>query len=66
MNCVRCGRPMDKAAAWVGDMPIGPKCFTKMFAKKARKVSVEVVVCEQPDLFAQPDLHPVESSDEPG
>jgi hypothetical protein len=54
MKCVRCGKEMDKAAAWVGAYPIGPKCLEKMDGKRLA-VHVKVVKSEQPDLFGEQD-----------
>ena len=54
MKCVRCGKEMDKAAAWVGAYPIGPKCLEKMDGKRLA-VHVKVVKNEQPDLFGESD-----------
>ena len=55
MKCVMCDREMDKAAAWVGGLPIGPKCLQKM-GDKPTKVRAnqqhKVVRNDQPDLFA--------------
>jgi len=45
---------MDKAAAWVGAYPIGPKCLEKMDGKRLA-VHVKVVKSEQPDLFGDQD-----------
>ena len=42
MKCVMCDREMDKAAAWVGGLPIGPKCLQKM-GDKPTKVKGNVV-----------------------
>jgi hypothetical protein len=36
MKCARCGKPLDKAAAFVGGNPIGPKCWDKMRDKPTR------------------------------
>ncbi len=52
MKCVRCGKEMDKAAAWVGAYPIGPKCLEKMDGKRLA-VHMKVVKNEQPDLFGE-------------
>jgi hypothetical protein len=43
---------MDKAAAWVGAYPIGPKCLEKMDGKRLA-VHMKVVKNEQPDLFGE-------------
>jgi hypothetical protein len=43
---------MDKAAAWVGAYPIGPKCLEKMHGKRLA-VHSKVVKSEQPDLFGE-------------
>lgn len=45
-----CDREMDKAAAWVGGLPIGPKCLQKM-GDKPTKVKGHVVRNDQPELF---------------
>jgi hypothetical protein len=45
-----CDREMDKAAAWVGGLPIGPKCLQKM-GDKPTKVRGQVVRNDQPELF---------------
>jgi hypothetical protein len=45
-----CDREMDKAAAWVGGLPIGPKCWQKM-GDKPLNVRGHVVRNEQPELF---------------
>ena len=50
MKCVMCDREMDKAAAWVGGLPIGPKCLQKM-GDKPTKVKGHVVRNDQPELF---------------
>jgi NTP pyrophosphatase (non-canonical NTP hydrolase) len=47
---------MDKAAAWVGAYPIGPKCLEKMDGKRLA-VHVKVVKSEQPDLFGVPMIN---------
>lgn len=52
MKCARCNRDMDKAAAWVGAYPIGPKCFERMEGKRLA-VHSKVVKIEQHDLFNQ-------------
>jgi len=52
MKCVKCGREMDKAAAWMGAYPIGPKCLEKMDGKRLA-VHMKVVKNEQPDLFGE-------------
>lgn len=52
MKCVRCGKEMDKAAAWVGAYPIGPKCLEKIDGKRMPAHS-KVVKNEQPDLFGE-------------
>lgn len=36
MKCARCGKPLDKAAAFVGGNPLGPKCWDKMRDKLTR------------------------------
>lgn len=36
MKCMYCDKPMNKAALWVGKMPIGPKCAKKLQEKKAK------------------------------
>jgi hypothetical protein len=43
---------MDKAAAWVGAYPIGPKCLEKMDGKRLT-VHSKVVKNDQPDLFGE-------------
>ena len=56
MKCVMCDREMDKAAAWVGGLPIGPKCLQKMGDKPTKvraNKQAKVVRNEQPDLFAE-------------
>ena len=57
---------MDKAAAWVGAYPIGPKCLKKMDGKRLA-VHVKVVKSEQPDLFGEQDAenHPRPQTDRP-
>lgn len=50
MKCVMCSRSMDKAAAWVGAFPIGPKCLQKMGGRSLSD-SVKVVRNDQRDLF---------------
>lgn len=50
MKCAMCNREMDKAAAWVGGLPIGPKCWQKM-CDKPTIVHVHVVRNDQPELF---------------
>ncbi len=52
MKCIRCGKEMDKAAAWVGAYPIGPKCLEKMHGKRLA-VHSKVVKSDQPDLFGE-------------
>jgi ribosomal protein L35AE/L33A len=52
MRCVRCGKEMDKAAAWIGSYPIGPKCLEKMHGKRL-VVHSKFVKNEQPDLFGE-------------
>lgn len=47
---------MDKAAAWVGAYPIGPKCLEKMDGKRLA-VHVKVIKSEQPDLFGEPMIN---------
>lgn len=46
---------MDKAAAWVGGYPIGPKCWEKMGDKPAKVPSIylqrRATDDDQPDLF---------------
>jgi len=65
MKCVRCGKEMDKAAAWVGAYPIGPKCLEKMDGKRLA-VHSKVVKSEQPDLFGEQDEnHPRPKTDRP-
>lgn len=51
MRCARCGREMDKAAAFVGGHPIGPKCWEKMSDKPLKFKRVEVVKSDQMELF---------------
>lgn len=51
MKCARCGREMDKAAAFVGGHPIGPKCWEKMGDKPLKFKRVEVVKSDQMELF---------------
>lgn len=51
MKCARCGREMDKAAAFVGGYPIGPKCWEKMGDKPLKFKRVEVVKSDQMELF---------------
>lgn len=56
MKCVMCDREMDKAAAWVGGLPIGPKCLQKMGDKPTKvraNKQAKVVRNEQSDLFAE-------------
>lgn len=36
LKCARCNRSMDSAAAWVGGLPIGPKCWEKMGDKPVK------------------------------
>lgn len=47
---------MDKAAAWVGGYPIGPKCWEKMGDKPANVPSIylqrRATDDDQPDLFS--------------
>ena len=50
MKCAMCDREMDKAAAWVGGLPIGPKCWQKM-GDKPTTVRGQVVRNDQPELF---------------
>ena len=50
MKCAMCNREMDKAAAWVGGLPIGPKCWQKM-GDKPITVRGHVVRNDQPELF---------------
>jgi hypothetical protein len=66
MKCVRCGKEMDKAAAWVGAYPIGPKCLEKMDGKRLN-VHSKVVKSDQPDLFGEQDAenHPRPQTDRP-
>ena len=55
MKCVMCDREMDKAAAWVGGLPVGPKCLQKMGDKPTpvrANQQHKVVRNDQPDLFA--------------
>lgn len=52
MKCVKCGREMDKAAAWIGAYPVGPKCLEKMDGKRLN-VHSKVVKSDQPDLFEE-------------
>lgn len=51
MKCARCGRDMDKAAAFVGGNPIGPKCWEKMGDKSLKFKRIEVVKSDQMELF---------------
>lgn len=44
---------MDKAHAFVGGYPIGPKCYVKKFGKPARIQKTVVTINNQPDLFDQ-------------
>ena len=53
MKCVRCGKPMDKAAAWIGAHPIGPKCLEKMDGKRLA-VHSKATKTAQNDLFGVP------------
>ena len=56
MKCVMCDREMDKAAAWIGGLPVGPKCWQKMGDKPMpvrANQQAKVVRNEQPDLFAE-------------
>ena len=57
MKCARCGRGMDRAAAFVGGLPIGPKFWKKMGHIASTKRHVRVVVTEenQLDLFGGED-----------
>lgn len=50
MRCAMCGREMDKAEAWVGGLPIGPKCWQKM-GDKPTIVRSHVVRNDQQELF---------------
>lgn len=50
MRCAMCGREMYKAAAWVGGLPIGPKCWQNM-GDKPMPVRSHVVRNDQPELF---------------
>lgn len=58
MKCARCGREMDKAAAFVGGHPIGPTCWRKMGDKpskvklpKVYRVVQNLLDHDQKDLF---------------
>ena len=53
MKCDRCGREMDKAAAWVGGNPIGPKCWEKMGDKPVKFRIVPVEKSDQLDLWGE-------------
>lgn len=58
MKCARCNREMDKAAAWVGGHPVGPKCWEKMGNKPSKVPRVytqHVKHTDQPDLFGEDD-----------
>ena len=53
MKCARCGKSMDKAAAFIGSNPIGPKCLEKL-GDKPLKISFNKSKHddnETPDLF---------------
>ena len=55
MRCARCRRKMDSAAAWIGGLPVGPKCWQKMVDKPTpvrANQQAKVVRNEQPDLFS--------------
>lgn len=64
MKCVRCNRDMDKAAAWVGGYPIGPKCWEKMGDKPAKVPSIYLQLRATDD--DQPDLFGVDPGDDTG
>ena len=51
MKCYACNRPLNKSAATIGKLSVGPKCLKKMFGavKKSRKE--KAIRREQPELF---------------
>lgn len=53
MKCARCGREMDRAAAYVGGNPIGPKCWEKMGHKTAKvpRLYLPLLRLADPDQF---------------
>lgn len=53
MKCARCGREMEKAAAYVGGNPIGPKCWEKMGDKPAKvpRLYLPLLLLADPDQF---------------
>jgi len=53
VKCVRCNRPLDKAAGLAAGLPVGPVCWKKMFGSESKPVkSVAVAGDEnQLDLF---------------
>lgn len=53
MKCARCGREMEKAAAWVGGHPFGPKCWEKMGDKPLKFRLVTVEKSDQLDLWGE-------------
>lgn len=67
MKCARCGREMDRAAAYVGGNPIGPKCWEKIGDKPAKVPRLYLPLYRltdqnQFDLF---DDEPTNESDRP-
>lgn len=54
MKCIRCNKEMDKAAAWIGGYPVGPKCLEKMHGPSL-SIKYKTIRNEQSDLFQQDD-----------
>lgn len=69
MKCARCGKPLDKPAAFVGGLAIGPKCWLKMTGKKTYipRIYLQTGIVEnQGELFYEDEANQAGQTDGAG
>ncbi len=60
MRCAACLRPLKAAAGWLGKLPLGPVCLSRIKSAKPkkRKQAAKAVRIDQLDLFDSADHAP--------